>query len=98
MSYYLEMANQALADYEASKQADRTSGMDALAIVKASGVRMATHRGERIIAVPASHDNPELREALEVLGYGGCRVLHLDTAPYRGKGVDSIAEAIEDRP
>jgi hypothetical protein len=67
----------------------------ALALVKASGVRMTTHNGNRIIAVPTANDTPKLREALAVLGYGNCTVLHLDTAPLRGKSSAAISEAIE---
>ncbi|MHC4393852.1 MAG: hypothetical protein ACYS22_21350 [Planctomycetota bacterium] len=69
--------------------------LSALAAVKASNVRMARHQGQRIIAFPAANDTPQLRDALDVLGYGGCTVLHLETKPLRGKSSQAIAEAIE---
>lgn len=90
---YLEIASQALAEYEAGKQADRTTQLSALATVKASNARMTTHRGQRIVAVPAANDTPALRQALAVLGYE-VRVLHLDTHPLRGKGSEAVAAAI----
>ena len=68
---------------------------NALDLIKASNTRMATHRGQRIIAVASDRDGPELRQALAVLGYGNCTVLHLDTAPLRGKSSAAISEAIE---
>ena len=75
----------------------RSQKIDALSTVKASGVRMATHENQRVIAVPAVHDTAQLREALEVLGFACCGVFHLDTAPFRSKSSNSIAEAIENR-
>lgn len=78
-------------------ESQKITPADALALVNASGVRMATHEGHRVNAVSAVKDTALLRQALEILGYGGCRVLHLDTAPYRGKSSDAIAEAIGDR-
>jgi hypothetical protein len=92
MSYYVEMANEALAEYEAQKQTD---AQGALAVVKASGARMATHSGNCIVAVPPAEDTPELRDALRTLGYGACRVLHLETAPYKGQSSATVSEAIE---
>jgi len=68
---------------------------DALTLVNASGVRMTTHQGERVIAVPEAQDTALLRQALQVLGYAGCRLFHLNTALYKGKGSDAIAEAIQ---
>jgi hypothetical protein len=72
------------------------SPSDALTLVNASGVRMTTHQGERVIAVPAAQDTALLRQALRVLGYAGCRLFHLNTALYKGKGSDAIAQAIEE--
>jgi hypothetical protein len=71
------------------------SAQDALLTVKASGARMTTHNGNRIVAVSPAEDSPALRDALRTLGYGACRVLHLDTAPLRGKSSAAISEAIE---
>jgi len=71
------------------------STQDALSTVKASGARMTTHNGNRIVVVSPAEDSPALREALRTLGYGAVRVLHLETAPLRGQSSQAIAEAIE---
>ncbi len=68
---------------------------DALARVNAAGVRMTTHQGERVIAVPEAQDTPLLRQALATLGYARCRLFHLNTTLYKGKSSDEIAEAIQ---
>jgi hypothetical protein len=55
---YLRIADEALADYRASK---RTTGAYALELVKASGVRLVTHHAERVVVVAQDRDTPELR-------------------------------------